>query len=55
MILQVVDKFLIELEAQLDAKSVSIEVSPEARSWLADKGYDKSKGHVQCRACSKRK
>jgi ATP-dependent Clp protease ATP-binding subunit ClpA len=44
VILQVVDKFLIELEAQLDAKSVSIEVSPEARSWLADKGYDKSMG-----------
>jgi len=44
VILQVVDKFLIELEAQLDAKSVSIDVSPEARNWLADKGYDKSMG-----------
>ena len=44
VILQVVDKFLIELEAQLDAKSVSLEVSPEARNWLADKGYDKSMG-----------
>ncbi len=44
VILQVVDKFLIELEAQLDAKSVSLDVSSDARAWLADKGYDKAMG-----------
>ncbi|WP_416304911.1 ATP-dependent Clp protease ATP-binding subunit ClpA [Neptunicella sp. SCSIO 80796] len=44
VILQVVDKFIVELQAQLDAKGVSLEVSNEARSWLADKGYDKSMG-----------
>jgi ATP-dependent Clp protease ATP-binding subunit ClpA len=44
VILQVVDKFLIELQAQLDAKSVALEVSQEARNWLAEQGYDKSMG-----------
>jgi len=41
---QVVDKFIVELQAQLDARGVSMEVSNEAREWLADKGYDKSMG-----------
>ncbi|KAB8313192.1 ATP-dependent Clp protease ATP-binding subunit ClpA [Erwinia endophytica] len=41
---QVVDKFIVELQAQLDAKGVSLEVSDEARDWLADKGYDKAMG-----------
>lgn len=40
----VVDKFIVELQAQLDAKGVSLEVSAEARDWLAIKGYDKSMG-----------
>lgn len=40
----VVDKFIVELQAQLDAKGVSLEVSEEARAWLADKGYDKAMG-----------
>lgn len=44
VILQVVDKFLIELQVQLDAKSVSLEVSPQARTWLAEQGYDKAMG-----------
>lgn len=44
VILQVVDKFLIELQAQLDAKGVSIEVTEKARAWLAEQGYDKSMG-----------
>ena len=44
IILQVVDKFIIELQAQLDAKSVSLEVTPEARAYLAEKGYDKAMG-----------
>lgn len=44
VILQVVDKFIIELQAQLDAKGVSLEVSEKARAWLAAQGYDKSMG-----------
>ncbi|MDN4503392.1 ATP-dependent Clp protease ATP-binding subunit ClpA [Alteromonadaceae bacterium BrNp21-10] len=44
VILQVVDKFIVELQAQLDAKGVSIEITTEARKWLADQGYDKSMG-----------
>ncbi|MFC4699675.1 ATP-dependent Clp protease ATP-binding subunit ClpA [Glaciecola siphonariae] len=44
VILQVVDKFIIELQAQLDAKGVSLEVSEKARAWLAEQGYDKSMG-----------
>ena len=40
----VVDKFIVELQAQLDAKGVSLEVSDEARDWLAAKGYDKAMG-----------
>jgi len=44
VILQVVDKFIIELQAQLDQKGVSLEVSDRARDWLAKKGYDKSMG-----------
>ncbi|MFC3120512.1 ATP-dependent Clp protease ATP-binding subunit ClpA [Agaribacter flavus] len=44
VILQVVDKFIIELQAQLDAKGVSLEVTEKARSWLAEKGYDKAMG-----------
>ena len=41
---RVVDKFIVELQAQLDAKGVSMEVSEQARHWLAEKGYDKSMG-----------
>ena len=44
VILQVVDKFIIELQAQLDTKGVSLEVSPAGRAHLAEKGYDKSMG-----------
>ena len=35
---QVVDKFIVELQAQLDVKGVSLEVTTAARSWLAEKG-----------------
>ncbi|MBU2977063.1 ATP-dependent Clp protease ATP-binding subunit ClpA [Alteromonas sp. C1M14] len=44
VILQVVDKFIIELQAQLDTKGVSLEVTAAARAYLAEKGYDKSMG-----------
>ena len=43
-IAHVVDKFIIELESQLDAKKVSIEVAAEARAWLAEHGYDRLMG-----------
>ncbi len=36
----VVDKFIIELEVQLDEKKVHLRVDNEARAWLAAKGYD---------------
>ena len=39
-----VDKFIVELQAQLDKKSVNLELSAKAREWLADKGYDKAMG-----------
>ncbi|HFQ5189634.1 TPA: ATP-dependent Clp protease ATP-binding subunit ClpA, partial [Vibrio vulnificus] len=41
---QVVDKFIVELQVQLDARGVSLEVSEDARHWLANKGYDKAMG-----------
>jgi ATP-dependent Clp protease ATP-binding subunit ClpA len=40
----VVDKFLVELQAQLDEKHVSMEVSDDAREWLAHRGYDEKMG-----------
>ena len=40
----VVDKFLVELQAQLDEKKVQLEVSEKARDWIAEKGYDKTMG-----------
>jgi ATP-dependent Clp protease ATP-binding subunit ClpA len=44
VILQVVDKFIVELQSQLDGKQVELNVSDEARQWLATKGYDKEMG-----------
>jgi ATP-dependent Clp protease ATP-binding subunit ClpA len=43
-ILNVVDKFLFELEQQLEEKHVSISVGSEVREWLADRGYDPQMG-----------
>jgi len=43
-ILRVVDKFLIELEAQLQEKRVSLNVTAEARRWLAEHGFDQQMG-----------
>lgn len=40
----VVDKFLIELQAQLDEKRVQLDVDDVARDWLAEKGYDPDMG-----------
>ncbi|MCL8054522.1 ATP-dependent Clp protease ATP-binding subunit ClpA, partial [Pseudomonas aeruginosa] len=36
--------FIVELQVQLDQKGVSLEVSQEARDWLAEKGYDRAMG-----------
>ena len=44
MILLIVDKFILELEAQLAQKDVGITVSREAREWMADKGFDPKMG-----------
>jgi ATP-dependent Clp protease ATP-binding subunit ClpA len=41
---KVVDKFVIELEAQLGERDVTIDLHPDARRWLAEKGYDKHMG-----------
>ena len=40
----VVDKFLTELQAQLDEKRVVLHVSDEVKEYLADKGYDDKMG-----------
>ena len=40
VIMQVVDKFVLQLEAQLIDRNVHIELTPKATEWLADKGYD---------------
>ncbi|MEO3678790.1 ATP-dependent Clp protease ATP-binding subunit ClpA [Rheinheimera sp. FR7-31] len=44
IILQIVDKFICDLQVQLDKKQVSLELSSAARQWLADKGYDHAMG-----------
>lgn len=41
---RVVDKFVMELELQLDDRNVMIELTDSARKWLAGKGYDRSFG-----------
>ncbi|MBK1841135.1 ATP-dependent Clp protease ATP-binding subunit ClpA [Azospirillum sp. YIM B02556] len=37
---RVVDKFIMQMEAQLEDRGVSIELNEEAREWLGKKGYD---------------
>jgi ATP-dependent Clp protease ATP-binding subunit ClpA len=41
---RVVDKFMTQLDAQLAAKRVTVELSPAARRWLAERGYDRTFG-----------
>lgn len=43
-ILQVVEKFVLQLEAQLMDRNVTIELTKPAAEWLADKGYDDKMG-----------
>ncbi|HEY8567468.1 MAG TPA: ATP-dependent Clp protease ATP-binding subunit ClpA [Beijerinckiaceae bacterium] len=44
VIKQVVDKFVLQLEAQLADRNVTIELSDEARDWLVEHGYDEAMG-----------
>ncbi|HKK14703.1 MAG TPA: ATP-dependent Clp protease ATP-binding subunit ClpA [Gammaproteobacteria bacterium] len=44
VIAQVVDKFIFELEAQLQEKNVTLDVDDSARLWLAEHGYDPTMG-----------
>ena len=44
IIIGVVDKFLTELQAQLDDKRVVLHVNDDARTWLAEHGYDEKMG-----------
>jgi ATP-dependent Clp protease ATP-binding subunit ClpA len=41
---RVVDKLIVELEAQLDKNHVTIELEPAARDWVAKRGYDRKMG-----------
>ncbi len=41
---RVVDKFIVQLEAQLADRAVTIELTDDARRWLAEKGYDRLYG-----------
>jgi ATP-dependent Clp protease ATP-binding subunit ClpA len=44
IIASVVDKFIVELETQLEPRRVTIEVDEDARAWLAEHGYDARMG-----------
>ncbi|MDR0808731.1 MAG: ATP-dependent Clp protease ATP-binding subunit ClpA [Gemmobacter sp.] len=44
VIMQVVEKFVLQLEAQLMDRNVHIELTPEAAQWLGDHGYDDKMG-----------
>ena len=43
-VVHVVEKFVLQLEAQLMDRNVHIELTPEAADWLAEKGYDEKMG-----------
>ena len=43
-IARVVDKLIVELEAQLDRNEVTIELESAARAWIARRGYDRKMG-----------
>ena len=44
IIARVVEKFILELEAQLDNKNVFIEITEDVAIWLGKKGYDENMG-----------
>ncbi|PCJ32699.1 MAG: ATP-dependent Clp protease ATP-binding subunit ClpA, partial [Alphaproteobacteria bacterium] len=41
---QVVEKFILELEMQLEERNVHISMTPAAKTWLSEKGYDRLYG-----------
>jgi len=41
---RVVEKFVLELEAQLIDRDVTFDLTPEATRWLGEKGYDDTFG-----------
>lgn len=43
-IASVVDKFISQLQAQLDEKKVTLHIENDARAWLAERGYDAKMG-----------
>ncbi|MFQ5634837.1 MAG: ATP-dependent Clp protease ATP-binding subunit ClpA [Gammaproteobacteria bacterium] len=43
-VLRVVDKLVLELETQLEDHDVALELTPAARQWIADRGYDPQMG-----------
>lgn len=44
VVVTVVDKFLVELQQQLEDKHVHLDVDDEAREWLVERGYDRTMG-----------
>jgi ATP-dependent Clp protease ATP-binding subunit ClpA len=44
VISKVVDKFIMQLDAQLAERNVTIELTDEARAWLTENGYDEHMG-----------
>ena len=44
VIQRVVDKFIMQLEAQLADRNITIELSDDARNWLVEHGYDEAMG-----------
>ena len=42
--MRIVDKFLLQLEAQLQDRNVEIAATDAARRWLGEKGYDRAFG-----------
>ncbi len=44
VVARVVDKFVLQLEAQLGDRNVTIELTDEAREWLVENGYDEAMG-----------
>lgn len=43
-VLKIVDKIILELEAQMSEKSIRFKLSNSAKQWIVDKGYDRSMG-----------
>lgn len=41
---QIVDKFIVELQTQLCDKNVELTITSDAKTWLANRGYDKAMG-----------